>query len=136
MGLIDKSTGNPNWKAGVAQNPQGRPKGSVNSKSAAKVSVRLLGKWKIHPVDKLVELAKLVATSDPELAADIWLKLLQYMEPTKKPVETTPEKNTPEGSKEAAEETLKLLKELEDGTNTEGSGDKSGLVDGEPEIQA
>ncbi len=116
MGLTpeEKQKGNPAWKKGMEPaNPGGRPKGSENSKMALKVSQRLLGKWKTHPVDKLVQLANHVSMTDPELAANIWMKLLSYMEPAKKPVETAPEKFTPEGSKEAAEATLDLIKQLE-----------------------
>lgn len=132
MSLDHKSEGNPNWKPGIAQNPQGRPKGSVGSKTAAKVKERLLGKWKTHPVDKLVQLANLVGASDPKLAAEIWTNLLKYFEPTKKPVEVAPEKTTPEDSVAAAEETYKLLEELENvGLSQTTSGEGNGVEKGE-----
>ena len=93
-------------------NPMGRPKGSVSKKY--QVKERLLGKWQTHPVDKLVKIANALEGSGRfEEAAEIWTNLLKYFEPTKKPVEVAPEKSTPEESAEAAEETFKLLQELE-----------------------
>lgn len=119
MSLDHKVPGNPAWKPGVAQNPQGRPKGSLNVKTIPKVKDRLLGKWKTHPVDKLVTIANfLTSLGTPDSlveAASIWTNLLKYFEPTKKPVEIASEKTTPEESAAAAEETYKLLEELEHG---------------------
>lgn len=108
---------NPAWKKGIAQNPGGRPKGSKNfALSLLKVANRLQYKHKIHPVDQLVEIAiQAKLNKEHELAAEIWMKLLQYLEPAKKPVESAPEKpTTPEESVKNAEE---LLKELEDMAN-------------------
>jgi hypothetical protein len=135
MSLDHKGTGNPDWKPGVAQNPQGRPKGSLSSKSTHKVKERLLGKWKTHPVDKLVTIANFLTASGISEnmieAATIWTNLLKYFEPTKKPVEITPEKSTPEESAAAAEETYKLLEELENAglsqiTSSKGNGVETG----------
>lgn len=140
MSLDHKTPGNPAFVKGVAQNPQGRPKGSLSKKSHPNVKERLLGKWQTHPVDKLVELANRVTATDPKLAIEIWTNLLKYFEPTKKPVESAPEKTTPEDSKQAAEETLKLLQEIEqNGFNpakAPESSDGLGLENGPPEIQA
>ena len=102
-----------NQKINGSLNPGGRPKGSMNKKTHSQVKERLLGKWQTHPVDKLVQLANHVMLTDPKLAAEIWTNLLRYFEPTKKPVESAPEKTTPEDSRLAAEETHKLLEELE-----------------------
>ena len=116
MSLDEKKPGNPDWIAQKERgsiNPGGRPKGSLGRKTHPQVKERLLGKWHTHPVDKLVELANFVKMSDPKLSAEIWTNLLKYFEPTKKPVESAPEKTTPEESKEAAEETFRLLEELE-----------------------
>lgn len=137
MSLDHKGTGNPDWKPGVAQNPQGRPKGSLNGKSTPKVKERLLGKWKTHPVDKLVTIANFltsIGTPDSLVeAATIWTNLLKYFEPTKKPVEIAPEKTTPEESAAAAEETYKLLEELENAglsqtASSKGNGVESGTT--------
>src|ERR1700690_532498 len=60
MGLEKKTEGNPAFKAQTANgslNPGGRPKGALSKKTHPQVKERLLGKWKTHPVDKLVELA-------------------------------------------------------------------------------
>jgi hypothetical protein len=116
MGLDKKTEGNPAFKEqtpGKSLNPGGRPKGSLSRKTHPQVKERLLGKWQTHPVDKLVELANRVTASNPELAVQIWTNLLKYFEPTKKPVESAPEKTTVEDSKLAAEETHRLLEELE-----------------------
>ncbi len=112
------------FKPGTTLNPNGRPKGSTNRKTSMKVMDRLLGKWRTHPVDRLVELANyLQDTGKIEEAAEIWTNLLRYCEPAKKPIETAPEKrNTPSDSKAAADETFKLLEELENGrSETKGS---------------
>lgn len=95
-------------------NPGGRPRGALGKKTHPNVKERLLGKWQTHPVDKLVEIANHIQASNPEKAAEIWTNLLKYFEPTKKPVEVAPEKTTPEESKAAAEETMKLLREIEE----------------------
>jgi hypothetical protein len=125
VGLDKKTEGNPAFKEqgpGKSLNPGGRPKGSLSRKTHPNVKERLLGKWQTHPVDRLVELANFVGTSNPELAVQIWTNLLKYFEPTKKPVESAPEKTTPEEAKEAAEETFKLLQEIENhGFNPTGS---------------
>jgi hypothetical protein len=136
--------GNPHWKKGQSANPQGKPKGTKHLKTLLdKVSERLKHKHKIHPVDQLVFLAQQAQLNkDLELAADIWVKLLQYMEPTKKPVESAPEKpQTPEQSREAAEAALKMMEEISDGQTqdnrgAEGSRDTSRLAPGEIDLQA
>lgn len=134
---------NPNWKKGIPQNPNGRPKGSKNvAFSLLKVSNRLQYKHKIHPVDQLVELAiQAKLNKEYELASDIWLKLLQYMEPAKKPIESAPEK--PTTSAESVQNAEALLKELEDMANagqsniptTESPSDKNCLVPGPIDLQ-
>lgn len=129
------------FKSGQATpNPMGRPKGSTSKKF--QVKERLLGKWQTHPVDKLVKIANALETSGRyEEAAQIWTNLLKYFEPTKKPVETVPEKTTPEESVEAAEETFKLLQELEQhglepAKGSEGDGLETGKTDVSPETSS
>lgn len=117
-------------------NPGGRPKGSLNKKSHPSVKERLLGKWKTHPVDKLVSIANFIEASDPSRAAEIWADLLKYFESSKKPVAATPGKTTPEESRLAAEEAHRLLKEIEDNgykQDTEGSNG-SGVETGTPKV--
>lgn len=114
-------------------NPGGRPKGSMNRKTSMKISDRLLGKWKVHPADKLVELARyLTENGKYEEAAEIWTNLMKYFEPTKKPVESAPEKTTPEEAKDAAEETFRLLQEIENGTYKDTTGSKGLSVEKQP----
>jgi hypothetical protein len=138
MGLDKKTEGNPAFKdqaPGKSLNPGGRPKGSLSKKTHPQVKERLLGKWQTHPVDKLVELANRVTASNPELAVQIWTNLLKYFEPTKKPVESAPEKTTPEEAKEAAEETFKLLQEIENNGFHPTSGKGTSMAPGASQIQ-
>lgn len=127
MGLDKKSEGNPALKEqgpGKSLNMGGRPRGSLSKKTHPQVKERLLGKWQTHPVDKLVEIANRVTATDPKMAAEIWTNLLKYFEPTKKPVETIPTQNTVEESVAAAQETFRLLEEIEKnglGSDTQGS---------------
>lgn len=132
--LTGRKLGNPAWKKGVAQNPAGRPKGIPNRSKNVKARLEEKGR---SPLDQLVRLAdKLELDGRFEEAADVWLKIQEYVEPKKKPVETAPEKPiTPEQSKENVEEMLKLLEEAEDGRQEEAGSDKGGMVDGQSEIQ-
>lgn len=138
MSLDEKPRGNPNWKKGTVTNPGGKPRGTKNKKNLVqKVNDRLQYKHKMHPVDQLVSLAvEARMNNDRELAAEIWMKLLSYMEPTKKPVEVLPEKpTTPEQSKEAAEAALRMLEEFEHGHRqdarpAQGTGNPPSVGDG------
>lgn len=124
--------GNPNLKkGGPSLNPAGRPVGGVN------YSVRhKLNKKGRHPIDELVKLAdELKMAGKFAQAAEIWLKIQEYVEPKKKPVETAPERPlTPEQSKENVEDMLKLLEEVQDGT--EGGSGTDRMETGEAGIQA
>lgn len=129
------SADNPSHvKPGEVRNPGGRPKGSTSKKY--NIKERLLGKWQTHPADRLVQLANYLEESGKlEEAASIWENLLKYFEPTKKPVETEPEKATPEGSVEAAEETFRLLQEMEqDGLKPNQSRKGDGLENGPTDV--
>lgn len=138
MSLIPPRKGNPNWVPGVAQNPNGRPKGSV-AKPKDKVKDKLKEKG-VDPIQELITLAELLKASDKyEEAAEIWLKIQEYCEPKKKAVETIPEKPiTPEQSKENVDDMLRLLEEAseDNGQQNEGSSDTDSLDAGKPEIQA
>lgn len=122
-----KLSNSGNIKPGQSLNPAGRPKGALGKKF--QIKERLIGKHKRHPVDQLVRIAKeLEGRGNFEEAAKIWTDLLKYIEPAKKPVETKPEPATPEESAEAAEETFKLLQELEQhGVNQTESRKGSGV---------
>lgn len=127
-------------KPGEVRNPMGRPRGSVSKK--LQVKERLLTKHGAHPVDKLVAIAKQMEEKGHfKEAAEIWTNLLKYFEPTKKPVEVAPEKTTPEESVDAAEETFKLLQELEQHglepvKSSEGDGLETGPTDVSPETSS
>ena len=134
--LQKKLTNSGNIKKGQILNPGGRPKGALGKK--LQIKERLLGKWKTHPADRLVKLANAMEEhGNFEDAAKIWENLLKYFEPAKKPVETKPEPATPEESAEAAEETYKLLQELEQNgldkiKGSKGHGVASGKADVPP----
>lgn len=123
-----------NIKKGQVLNPGGRPKGAKGKKF--NIKDRVLSKWKTHPADELVQLAKeLKAKGKFEEAADIWENLLKYFEPSKKPVETKPEPASPEESAEAAEETFRLLQELEqNGLSKDESSQGTGVEDGKADV--
>lgn len=125
-----KLTKSGNIRKGQVLNPAGRPKGAKGKKF--NIKERIIGRWKTHPADELVKLAKAMqGRGEYEEAAKVWANLLKYFEPSKKPVESLPEKMSPEGSAEAAEETYKLLQELEqDGISEDGGSKGSGLADG------
>lgn len=128
---MDKLTKTGNIKPGQILNPAGRPRGSTTKKY--QIKERLLGKWQTHPVDRLVKLAnELEIKGKFEEAAAIWEKLLKYFEPTKKPVECEPEKATPEGSVESAEETFRLLQELEQNGLSQIKGSEGNGVEERP----
>lgn len=130
----EKLTKSGNIKKGQILNPGGRPKGAKGKKF--NIKDRLLGKWKTHPADKLVMLANdMEGRGEYEEAAKIWANLLKYFEPSKKPVESKPEPTNPEESAEAAEETFKLLQELEQNGPDQIEGSKSnGLESGKTAI--
>jgi hypothetical protein len=132
--LTGRKLGNPAWVKGKSGNPAGKPKGLLNKD---KVKDRLKEKGR-SPLDQLVRLADKLELAGKDVdAAEIWLKIQEYVEPKKKPVETAPEKPlTPEQSKENVEEMLQLLEEAENGGSEEVSSDTDGLHSGKPEVQA
>lgn len=125
-----KLTKSGNIKKGQVLNPGGRPKGAKGKKF--NIKERLLGKWKTHPADRLVVLANAMeARGEFEESSKIWENLLKYFEPSKKPVESKPEPTNPEESAEAAEETFKLLQELEqNGLDQTKGSERDGLEGG------
>ncbi len=129
---LKKLTNSGNIKKGQKLNPAGRPKGAKGKKF--NIKERLLGKWKTHPADRLVLLANAMEhRGEYDEAAKIWANLLKYFEPSKKPVESPPDPRNPDESVEAAEETYKLLQEIEQNGLSEDEGSKKpGLADGAP----
>lgn len=118
------------FKKGEIHNPNGRPKGSKTRKNSIKVQERLLHKYKVHPVDKLVECARfLLETGRVKDAADIWMNLLKYCDSPKRAINIVPEKTTAEESKDAAEETFRLLQEIENGTYKDTSSSENPSVE-------
>lgn len=122
-------------KYNVPTNPGGRPKGSKNR---VKTALDRTGK---DPVMELIKIAELL-NGNPleqqrkalEAATKIWMELLEYKQAKKK---ATTKEDAPEASKQAAEATFDLLKELEnDNANTgiKSESDPSGLGDGKSSV--
>ena len=57
-------------------------KGNTGPREPKKLQVkkRVMGKWKTHPVDKIVKIANFVEARNPELAAKLWVRLLDSCE--------------------------------------------------------
>lgn len=129
-----KLTKSGNIKKGQILNPHGRPKGAKGKKF--NIKDRIIGKWRTHPADELVKLARAMEQrGEYEESAKVWANLLKYFEPSKKPVESKPEPSNPEESAEAAEETYKLLQELEqNGLDQTKGSERDGLESGKADI--
>jgi hypothetical protein len=80
MGLDGKKEGNPAFKLQKENgsiNPKGR---AVDHKKPLDVKRRLTGRWRTHPVDKLVRIANFIEATNPEMSAKIWIRLLDSCE--------------------------------------------------------
>lgn len=121
---------NPNpsrMKPGQSLNPNGRPIGAETKTKSQDIKTRLMAKHKIHPADKLVNLANAFEASGKyEEAAKIWMMLLKYCESPKKQVVAKEEPvATPALSSELAD---KILKEFEDNGSSSVKSDKGNGV--------
>jgi hypothetical protein len=130
----DKPKGNPAFKLQHINGPL-NPKGAATGPKPLNVKKRVLGKWKTHPVDKLVKIANFAEALNPELSAKIWLRLLDSCEGEEKkkkgympPTSTTDTKAT-----EIDADTL--LKDLEQDEQSTTEGDSEGLGNGTPVLQ-
>ena len=136
MSLDVKPLGNPKWGKGMpSANPLGRPKGPTKVRLDSKR--RLLGKWKTHPVDKLVRIANFIEATNPEMAAKIWIRLLDSCEleerkrkDTLPPIESDEKTETPTEA-----ESLKILEEIENGQKALAGSNSDGLAAGPTPIQ-
>jgi hypothetical protein len=136
MGLDYKPLGNPKWGKGMpSANPLGRPKGPTKARLDSKR--RLLGKWRTHPVDKLVKIANFIEATNPEMAAKIWIRLLDSCElEERKRKDTLPPVSEGEIETPTEEEALRILKEIENGQQEALAGSHSnGLATGTTPIQ-
>lgn len=71
--------GNPNWKPGVSQNPNGRPKGSKNKATQAiREAYQKLTEDNLENMSKWIGQ---VAQDNPEKAMDLMIKLSEYVIP-------------------------------------------------------
>lgn len=135
---VNPLTGNKGNLSNLNRN--GRPRGAITKKKSWKVEERLKYKHKRNPLDELIKLADcLLAMQKYEEAAEIWMTIQKYCEPTKRPVEVKEEKKSPEASLQAAEQTLDLMKELEKefenaDTGTTGTSDSQSLDNGKSPV--
>lgn len=109
--LIPNRKGNPKWIKGVAQNPNGRPKGQKYS--SIKTTLKKLRR---DPVEELIMLADLAkASKNYAMAVGIWKDLHEE------------NSNFPslEGMEQEGKEAAKKLAELERGDNGNRSGSNS-----------
>jgi hypothetical protein len=115
MGLDYKPLGNPKWGKGMpSANPLGRPKGPT--KTALDTKRRLLAKWRTHPVDKLVRIANFIEATNPEMAAKIWIKLLESCElEERKKKDFLPPVDKSEEVTLSEKDALKILEDIENG---------------------
>lgn len=77
------------------------------------VKKRLLGKWRKHPVDKLVELANFLETTNPVFAAKVWIRLLDSCELEENKKRTASPPLASETETGATLEAMQSLEELE-----------------------
>lgn len=98
------------------------------------VKKRVMGKWKTHPVDKMVKIANFIEGSNPELAAKIWMRLLDSCELEEKakkgympPVA---------GNESVAEaEAMKALEEAEKDDQATPQSSRNGMENGPVDVQ-
>lgn len=132
MGLDRKGPGNPAFCKGnkLSQNRPKEPK-------KIQVKRRLLGKWKTHPVDKLVSIANFIQATNPEFSGKIWMRLLDSCElEENKKKSSMPPSFTPDEKHMSEEESLKLLEEMEKNDASTSKDDTTSVATGSSEVQA
>lgn len=113
-----------------------RPKSGPLEPKKLQVKKRLLGKWHKHPVDKLVELAHFLETSNPIFAAKIWIRLLDSCELEENKKKTASPPLASEAEAGASIDAMKLLEEAEaHGESITPQSNTIGLGDGTAVIQ-
>jgi len=131
---MDKLTQTGNIKKGQVLNPYGRPVGSKTKSKSPDIKTRLMARHKVHPADKLVNLANGFEMSGKyEEATKIWMMLLKYCESPKKQVVVKEESETPTPlSSELAD---KILEEFENNGSNSGKSDKrNGVAEGPTDV--
>lgn len=117
--------------------PPTRKKGSTVPREPKKLQVkkRVMGKWKTHPVDKMVKIANFIEASNPDLAAKIWMRLLDSCE-----LEEKVKKGfmpPPVGNESAAEvEAMKALEEAEKDEQATPQSNSNGMAARPVDVQA
>lgn len=137
MSLEHKSPGNPALKkGGPSLNPAGRGRGPT--KKRLDVKRRLLQKFKIHPVDKLIKIAAFIEATNPEFAGKIWIRLLDSaeLEERKQKASYSPAAiDAPESSESEEKFDESLIEALEKhGQDTTASVENSGMAEGQTKI--
>ena len=134
--MEDKPLGNnpfANFK-GKAGNKRG-PRGAYEPKRL-NVKKRVLNKWKTHPVDKMVRIANFVEATNPDLAAKIWMRLLDSCELEEKQKKGFMPPVAAGSANDAEAEALRQLEEMEKDEPANPQSDSDGLENGSADLQA
>lgn len=125
---------NRNWVKGMKPvNPTGRPKGTAD-KSPISVKKRVIGKWRTHPVDKLVTIANFIQATNPEFSGKIWMRLLDSIEAEERKNKSS-QSPVPISETTIPESDDKLLEELEqNGFSQTTSSKDSSMATGTTQI--
>ena len=112
------------------------PKRALGPREPKKLQVkkRVMGKWKTHPVDKMVRIANFIEGSNPELAAKIWMRLLDSCELEEKAKKTFMPPGVPNESAAEAE-AMKALEEAEKDDQATPQSSSHGMAAGPVDIQ-
>lgn len=113
-----------------------RPKNGPSEPKKLQVKKRLLGKWRKHPVDKLVELANYLQSSNPVFAAKVWIRLLDSCELEENKKRTASPPLASEAEAGASIDAMKLLEEAEAHGDSTPQSNPTGLGHGKIELQA
>ncbi len=114
--------------------PKGRTYGKREPKKL-QVKKRVMGKWKTHPVDKMVKIANFIEASNPDLAAKIWMRILDSCELEEKAKKSFMPPSV--GDESLAErEAAKALEEAEKDDEATPQSGSDGLERRETDLQA
>lgn len=133
MSLDRKPPGNPNMVKGhkMSQNRK------TTEPKKLQVKKRLMGKWRTHPVDKLVSLANFIEATKPEMCAKIWLRLLDSCELEEhKKKGSLPPITSGEEHTNSDEDAMRLLEEMEKTDETTPASNPLSMAEGPTEVQA
>ena len=118
---------------GKAGNKPG-PRGPYEPKRL-NVKKRVLNKWQTHPVDKMVKIANFVEATNPDLAAKIWMRILDSCELEEKQKKGFLPPVSAVSASDAEAEALRQLEEIEKDEPVNPQSDSDGLENGPIDLQ-